>query len=196
MQKIQTMKTKTFSLLFFFILLLLTSLACTIFVGGPDYPAQTVPVSTDEVLSMQEQIEQAFLAGAESGIVTLQITENQLTSYTTQKMQDQANPPFTEPQVLLRNGQMQMYGKINRGMFAANMLITMNVTVDPDTSLPKIEIASADFGPIPAPEGLNAAISAVIDEAFTGSMGPVATGFRIESISIADGIMTLTGRIK
>jgi hypothetical protein len=91
---------------------------------------------------------------------------------------------------------MQMYGKINRGMLAANMLITMNVNVDPDTGLPKIEIASADFGPLPAPEGLNSAISAVIDEAFTGSLGPVAIGFRLESIAIADGTMTLTGRIK
>ncbi len=190
------MKNKKLSLTFFFTLLLLTSLACTIFAGGPDYPAQTVPASTEEVLSMQAQIEQAFLSGAESGIVTLQITESQLTSYMTQKMQEQPNPPFTDPQVLLRNGQMQMYGKINRGMFAANMLITMNVSIDPGTSLPKIEIASADFGPFPAPEGLNTAISAVIDEAFTGSLGPVALGFRLELITIADGIMTLTGRIK
>jgi hypothetical protein len=91
---------------------------------------------------------------------------------------------------------MQIYGKIDRGMFAANMLITMNVGIDETTNLPKIEITTADFGPFPAPEGLNAAISAVIDEAFTGSLGPVATGFRLESITIADGIMTLTGRIK
>jgi hypothetical protein len=111
-------------------------------------------------------------------------------------MQEQTNPPFTEPQILLRNGQMQMYGKIDRGMFAANMLITMNVSIDPNTNLPKIEIASADFGPFPAPEGLNTAISAMIDEAFTGSLGPVALGFRLETISIAEGIMTLTGRIK
>jgi hypothetical protein len=190
------MKTKKHSLTFFILLLLLTSLACTIFAGGPDYPAQTVPVSADEVLSMQTQIEQALLSGAESGIVTLQITESQLTSYIAQKMQGQPNPPFTEPQVLLRNGQMQLYGKINRGMFAANMLITMNVSIDPVTGMPKIEIASADFGPFPAPEGLNSAISAVIDEAFTGSLGPVALGFRLESIAIADGIMTLIGRIK
>jgi hypothetical protein len=81
-------------------------------------------------------------------------------------------------------------------MFAANMLITMNVSVDPATNLPKIEIAEADFGPFPVPEGLNAAISAMIDETFTGSLGPVAIGFRLESISIADGVMTLTGRIK
>jgi hypothetical protein len=190
------MKTRKLSLTFFFTLLLLTSPACTIFVGGPDYPEQTVSVSPDEALSMQTQIEQAFLSGAESGIVTLQITESQLTSYMTQKLQKQSNPPFTEPQVLLRNGQMQMYGKINRGMFAANVLITMNVNIDPTSGLPKIEIASADFGPFPAPEGLNTAISAVVDEAFTGSLGPVAIGFRLESITIADGIMTLTGRIK
>jgi hypothetical protein len=181
---------------FFFILLLLTSLACTIFVGGPDYPTQSVPVSADEVQSMQTQIEQAFLSGAESGIVTLQITESQLTSFMTQKLQEQSSPPFTEPQVLLRNGQMQMYGKVSRGIFAANVLITMNVSIDPVTGLPKIEITSADFGPFPAPEGLNTAISAVIDEAFTGSLGPVAIGFRLESITIADGIMPLTGRIK
>ncbi len=172
------MKIKTFSLTFFFIVLLLASMACTIFVGGPEYPTQTIPVSTEEVQSMQTQIDEALAAGAETGIVTLQITESQLTSYIALKMQEKDNPPFTEPQVLLRNGQMQIAGKLNRGMFAANMLITMNVSVDPVTNLPKIEIASADFGPFPAPEGLNAAISAVIDETFTGSLGPVAIGFR------------------
>ena len=190
------MKTKTFSAPLFLIVLMLTSLACTIFVGGPEYTASTVPVSTDEVQNMQTQVEQALLAGAETGIVTLQITESQLTSFIALKMQEQTNPPFTEPQVLLRNGQMQMYGKIDRGMFAANMLITMNVSIDASTGLPKIEIASADFGPVPAPEGLNAAISAIIAETFTGSLGPVAIGFRLESITIADGIMTMTGRIK
>ncbi len=180
----------------FFTTLLLTSLACSIFIGGPDYPEQTVTASPDEALSMQAQIEQALLSGAESGIVTLQITESQLTSYMVQKMQEQENPPFTEPLVLLRNGQMLLYGKINRGMFDAHMLITMNVSIDPTSGMPKIEIASADFGPIPAPEGANSAISAIIDEAFTGSMGPVAIGFRLETITIADGVMTLTGRIK
>ena len=190
------MKTKTSSLALFIITLVLASLACTIFVGGPDYPAQPVPFSADEVQNMRTQIEQAFLAGAETGIVTLQITESQLTSYITLKMQEQVNPPFTEPQILLRNGQMQMYGKVLRGMFAANILITMNVGIDATSGLPKIEIASADFGPFPAPAGVNTAISAIIEEAFTGSFGPVAIGFRLESVTIADGVMTMIGRIK
>ena len=76
------------------------------------------------------------------------------------------------------------------------MLITANVGIDEVTGMPKIEVSSVDLGPIPAPEGLNAAINAMIAEAFTGSLGPAATGFRLEAITIADGVMTMTGRIK
>lgn len=190
------MKIKTSSLKFLISTFLFVSLACNVFVGGPEYPAQTIPVSDEEVQNMQTQIEEAIQAGAETGVVTLQISENQLTSFIAQKLHGQTDPPFTEPQILLRNGQMQMYGKITQGMFSANILITMNVGIDETTGLPKIEIASADFGPFPAPEGMNAAISALISEAFTGSLGPVATGFRLERITISDGVMTMAGRIK
>jgi hypothetical protein len=182
--------------IFFLSTLLSASLACTIFVGGPDYPAQIISPSPDEVTNMQAQIEKAYTAGAETGIVTLQITESQLTSYLALKTQEQVNPPFTDPQILLRNGQMKLYGKIAQGVFVANMLITMNVGIDSTTSLPNITIATADFGPFNAPAGLNDAISKLITEAFTGSLGPVATGIRIESVSIADGVISLIGRIK
>lgn len=172
------------------------TLACSIFVGGPDYPAQTIPSSPADAQAFHDMIQQAMLTGAETGVITLQITESQLTGFMAEKLSQQANPPFTDPQIQLRDGQMKMYGKIQRGWFTANMLITMNVTIDETTGQPKIQIASADFGPFPAPEGLNSAISAIIDEAFTGSFGPVASGFRLQAITIADGIMTVTGRIK
>ena len=189
------MNTK-FSIYLSFAALAVSSLACSIFVGGPDYPAQPVQSSPDEAQTLKNMIEQAMIDGAETGVITLQVTESQLTGYIADKLAQQANPPFTDPQVTLRDGQMNIYGKIARGWFTANMLITMNVTIDDVTGQPKIQIVTADFGPVPAPEGLNTAISAVIDEAFTGSFGPVAVGFRLQTISIADGIMTLTGRIK
>lgn len=187
---------KKLSTILFITSLLLASLACSMSVGGPDYPEQGVPVSPDEALNMQNIIEQALLSGAETGVITVQLTESQLTSFMAERLARQTNPPFTDPQVLLRNGQMLMYGKMTQGWFTANILITMNVTIDPNTGGPKIEIASADFGPFPAPEGINNAMSAIIEEAFTGSLGPVAVGFRLETITIADGVMTLTGRIK
>lgn len=175
--------------------LALASLACTIFIGGPAYPANPIPYSPEAVESLRTHMEQAMITGAETGTVTLQINESQITSYLALKLQEQANPPFTEPQVLLRNGQMHLFGKIKRGIFTANMAIVINAGID-ENGLPKMEIASADFGPFPVPAGLNSAISAVISEAYSGSLGPVATGLRIETITIADGVMTLSGRIK
>ena len=189
------MKTKKY-LYLFIVSLVVSSLACSINIGGPEYPAQTVPASPTDAQALRDMIQQAMITGAETGVITLSITESQLTGFMAEKLSQQINPPFTDPQILLRNGQMQMYGKVTRGWFTANMLITMNVTIDETTGQPKIQIASADFGPFPAPEGINNAISAIIDEAFTGSFGPVAVGFRLQTITIADGIMTLTGRIK
>ena len=189
------MKTKKY-LYLFIVSLVVSSLACSINVGGPEYPAQTVPASPTDAQALRDMIQQAMITGAETGVITLSITENQLTGFMAEKLAQQTNPPFTDPQILLRNGQMQMYGKVTQGWFTANMLITMNVTIDEITGQPKMQIVSADFGPVPAPEGINNAVSAIIDEAFTGSFGPVAVGFRLETITIADNIMTLTGRIK
>ena len=109
--------------------------------------------------------------------------------------QSDKKPLITDPQVYLRDGQMQIYGKTQQGMFAANIGIIVQVSVDAEGK-PQIDITSADFGPFPAPEGLKNAITAMVEEAYTGSLGPVATGLRIETISIANGIMTITGRIR
>jgi len=182
-------------ILLVFTVLALATLACTMFVGGPDYPEGAIPVSAQAVESLRNQIESAVVAGAESGVVTLQITEEQLTSYLAFKLAAREDPVLQNPQVYLRDGQMQVYGKVQRGYFVANVLIVLDVHVD-GLGQPAIEIASADFGPLPAPEALKESLTAILTEAYTGSLGPIATGFRLENINIANGLMTVTGRIK
>ncbi len=189
-------------ILLFLITLILTSLACTVFVGGPDYSDRTpIPVSNDAAESLKEEIKRAFEAGATTGEVTINITEAQITSVLALRLQSDQNlqqdkkPLITDPQVYLHDGQMQIFGKTQQGMFAANIGIIVSVGVD-ENGKPKIEIVSADFGPFPAPEGINNAISTMIEEAYTGSVGPVATGLRIQTISIVNGVMTITGRIR
>jgi hypothetical protein len=186
----------------FCLTLIFTSLACTIFVGGPDYSSlPTVPVSTEITQSIQDEVARGFAEGMTTGTVTLNFTEAQLTSYIASRLQTDPNmqqdnkPLITDPQVYLRDGQMQIYGKTQQGLLTANIGIIISVGVDADGK-PAIEIVSADFGPLPAPEGLRDTISAMVREAYTGSLGPVATGLRIETITIADGIMTISGRIR
>ncbi|MCC6500385.1 MAG: hypothetical protein IT313_08990 [Anaerolineales bacterium] len=182
--------------------LILASLACTVFVGGPDYSnLDPIPVSTEAAQSLTDGIQKSFEDGLLTGVVTLNITEPQITSYLALRMETDPNlqqddkPLIADPQVYLRDGQMKIYGKTQQGMFAANIGIIINVSAD-ENGKPKIEIESADFGPFPAPQGINDAITAMVEEAYTGSLGPVATGLRIETVNIANGIMTITGRIR
>lgn len=194
------MKTKI--LLFPITLILITSIACVVFVGGPDYSnLEPIPISTEAAQSLKDGIKKSFEDGLQTGIVTITITEPQITSYLALRMQTDPNlqqdskPLITDPQVYLRDGQMKIYGKTQQGVFAANIGIVVNVGVD-ELGKPKVEIVSADFGPFPAPAGINDAITAMIEEAYTGSFGPVLTGLRIESITIANGTMIVSGRIR
>ena len=196
------MRLKKYALPIFLFTLMLTSLACTIFVGGPDYSTlPQIPASTEAAQSMQDEVKRAFEEGMTTGTITLNFTEPQITSFLAARLRSDPNlqqdskPLIADPQVYLRDGQMQIYGKTQQGMFTANIGIIVNVGVD-ENGQPKIDIASADFGPLPAPKGLTNAIAAMVREAYTGSLGPVATGLRIESITIADGIMTISGRVR
>jgi len=150
---------------------------------------------------MQDEVKRAFEQGAQTGTITLNFTEEQITTYVAARLQNDTSlqqnnqPLITDPQVYLRDGQMQIYGKTKQGMFTANIGIIVNVGVD-ENGQPKIDIASADFGPLPAPKGLTAAVAAMVREAYTGSLGPVATGLRIDTITIANGIMTISGHIR
>ena len=187
----------------FLTILVLTSLACTIFVGGPDYSSlPPIPVSAEAAASIQEEVRRAVEAAAQTGVITVNLTEPQITSYLAARLQTDPSlqqsdkkPLITDPQVYLRDGQMQIYGKTQQGMFTANIGIIVNMGIDVNGQ-PQIDVVSADFGPFPAPEGLKDAITAMVREAYTGSLGPVATGLRIEAISIANGVMTVTGRIR
>jgi hypothetical protein len=182
-------------LVFTALALTLATLACMINIGGPTYPTPSIPVSTEAVESLNQAIQTAVAAGAESGKVTLGITETQLTSYLAFKLQTQSSPFITDPQVYLRDGQIQIYGTASQGYFQASVNFILTAGVDEQGQL-KIELTSADFGPLPIPDGLKETATAIIKEAYTGSLGPIATGFRLESITIADGAMVIVGRIK
>ena len=187
----------------FLTILVLTSLACTVFVGGPDYSSlPPIPVSAEAAASIQDEIRRAAEAAAQTGVITVNLTEPQITSYLAARLQTDPSlqqsdkkPLITDPQVYLRDNQMQIYGKTQQGIFTANIGIIVSMGVDPNGQ-PQIDVVSADFGPFPAPKGLKDAITAMVREAYTGSLGPVATGLRIEAISTANGVMTVTGRIR
>ena len=189
------MNKNKLSILLSLLAVALIQLACTVFVGGPAYPANQIAVSTEAVDSLKQQLQAAQTSAAQNGTLTLTINETQITSLLANYLDSQTDPLIQNPQVTLRNGEIQVYGKVSKGNFEANVRIVLKASVDAEGNQ-AITVSSTDFGPLPAPTGLNDTISALIDQAFTGSFGPAATGLRLESINIADGSMTITGRVK
>ncbi|MEW5939675.1 MAG: hypothetical protein AB1750_08445, partial [Chloroflexota bacterium] len=129
--------------LFLLALAIVLTLACTIFTGGPDFPTPPIPVSTEAAQSLKDQIQLAVTAGADSGLITLFITETQLTSYLANKLSADEDAMFTDPQVYLRDGQMRIYGKSKQGIFSSNVGIVLEVGAD-DQGDPKLKLVSAD----------------------------------------------------
>jgi uncharacterized protein YpmS len=189
------MKYRTGSILVALVILLAIVLACTINVGGPDYPNPVIPISTEAVAQLDSNIQTAVAIGAETGTISLVFTEPELSSYLYYHFLEQSSPLITNPQVYLREGQMRIHGTAVQGNFEAYVYIVLTAMVDEQGQI-QIEVTTADFGPLPVPDQLKDALTAILKEAYTGALGPAATGFRLETVLISDGTMTLTGRTK
>ncbi len=189
------MKSRKFIILLLLSVTIVSMLACTIFIGGPKYPDRTIPVSSESVSELQTAIAQAWEGGAISNQISFSITEQQITSYLAEKIQQQPKPFITNPQVFLQDNEIQLYGTAKQGNFQATAAVIMTASVDELGEL-NLEMKSADFGPLPVPSGLLEALTAMVEEAYTGAVGPMATGIRLVNVVVADGIMTITGQLK
>ena len=97
--------------------------------------------------------------------------------------------------VVDQNVQMQIFGIFDQGPFLANALLIVMPSIDAEGQI-SFELTQADIGPLPIPGALKDTISAILTEAFTGTIGSLATGIRITSIAIADGEMAIVGELR
>ncbi len=169
------------------------NVACQISVGGPELPKNNIPNSTQAAGNVEDIWKSAFLDNSNNGQVALSLTEQQLTSCLAAHLTADQKSLFINPQIVLQNGQIIIYGQIKKSYFIANVRIIMQAEVE-NNEQSKLTIVSADFGPLPAPAGLMDSLSSIFNEAFTGSLGPYATGLKIESINISKGKITITGK--
>ncbi len=175
--------------------LILSSVACQVNLGGPERPGAPIQASSQDANSLQQQWTSALALAGEQGDVSLKIDETQLTSFVALRFQQRPDLGIKNPQVFLGQGEIQLFATLDRGILRATLLIAIAPRIDPEGNL-TFEVTSADFGPVPLPDGLKNSISSAITEAFAGSLGPLATGIDIKTVEISDGQMTLAGRFR
>ncbi|NPV76898.1 MAG: hypothetical protein HPY59_11055 [Anaerolineae bacterium] len=170
---------------------ILVSISCQISAGGPT-PARTVSVSTQAVSELEEALGQVLDNPDPSGAITITLTEAQLTFLLEQQLSQLPEPLLQNPQILLQNERAEIFGVVQMNSITANTRLVLQVGVDQNGKL-TATLISIDIGPLPAPQSLVEKISEVIDSTMQGSVSAMTSGLKIESVAIADGLMTITG---
>lgn len=172
-----------------------STLACTLNVGGPKLPAEPIPTSEAAAQEILDAWASAAGTANSSGEVRLIITESQLTSLVASRLAENPEAALKDPQVYLRQGQIQIYGTVQQGPLQGSVLLSISPYVQSDGTL-GFNLTSADLGPLPAPEAVKESLSALITEAFAGPVGTLATGLRVTTIAIEDGELALVGELR
>lgn len=172
--------------------MVLAGMACTINLGGPEPPGPPIPVSTAEAGQLMDSWSSLDVLAGE---ITLLFSEQQVTSYLAARLAAEEDPVLRDPQVFLREGELHIYGTADQGPFVARVLLAIAPRLDQAGAL-SFDVISADFGPLPAPDALRNSLSSFLTEAFTGTLGPLATGLRISSVSIADGQIAIVASVR
>jgi hypothetical protein len=173
----------------------LAILACQIEVGGPEPPGAPIPTLEGGQELLSSTWDQALETALTTGQVIVIINETQLTTFLSSELAEREDPALQSPQVYLQQDTIQIYGIVDQGPFLANALLVIQPRIESDGQL-SFELTQADVGPLPLPDALKNTISAILTEAFTGTIGSLATGVRITSIAISDGEMAIVGELR
>lgn len=175
--------------------LLLVTLACQINLGGPVPPAEATPVNIAGPADLEDAWKGAVARAAVTGEIMVILDERQLTAFLRERLSERDKPLLLNPEIYLRDNAIHIYGLADRGLFKANAYVSVKPIVDEDGEI-AFELMAADFGPVPAPEVLKNTVSAILTEAFSGTVGPLATGIRITTLAISDGQMAIVGTLR
>ncbi len=167
---------------------LLATLACNFSTGGPTPPPQE-PTSVDA-----PTVEPIIIETSELGqvLITTTFTQEQLTDYLVQQVESSPDVPLSDPTILLNNGQGELYGKVQQGPITANLRIVFTLFVDANNRL-GANILSANVGSVPLPSTITNQLTSLINQNLGSALDSDGSGVKVESVTIGDGSMTITG---
>ena len=183
------------SILFIFIL---AALACNAGSNSPALPTGLPVIPTlDPNLSdkFEDEWQKSLAEAITTGNFTVTITEGQLTEFINRKNAENANSSLSDIQVFLRDGQIQLLSTAENDSGSTSLQITATLGVSPEGVL-QFNVVSAKLGPFSVPEQMLDSISQSINDALSGKGTTGSEKLQIETIVIADGFMTISGKLK
>lgn len=185
---------QTYRLLLIISVFVVVSLACNLGTSlSKSRP--TIPVTTESAQSLEETAQAAMDAAAKQGEVNLVIDEAQVTSMLAFELQKSGQQFISDPQVYLRDGQMQIYGDVKSETITAQGMLIIEPQVDAAGRV-NFDVVSAKVGPFPVPGDMVTEIETNLNRVITQQLEELAPNSYIDSLVIADGLMTIKGNTR
>jgi uncharacterized protein YpmS len=187
--------TRKLMIILAMVAIVLTSLACKLaqqVAGSTLVPKTTpLPVTTQAAGQLVTQVAGAAATMSAGGSMTLELTEQQLTSAAQLALKQQSDMPVQDLQILLRNGQLKVTGTEGESGFNMPIEIVLEITADANGRI-HTKVVSADVGFFSLPQSMVDQMGAQVESMLLSQFNTTADALFVESIVIADGKMTIT----
>jgi hypothetical protein len=177
--------------------LLLASLSCNLTNlarFGSTQPSE-VPVSSQSVDELVNNLEDAMATASAGGTVTMVLTEEQLTSLAALEMRNSGSTEIENLQIRLRDGLVKITGQVNESGLSLRAAIDVKINID-EQGKPYSQVVSARVGPFPVPEDMLDQMTSQLDKYLLDQISTGGKQLVVEQITIADGKMTVVGTLK
>lgn len=171
--------------------LIAASLACNL-PQRTSTEATPIPISPASAQELEQNIQKASEEFLETGRLELTITELQLTSLVAEKISSQAEASFTNPQIKLQDGQIQVSGDLPQNGILLPVKANLSVAANEQGNL-DYDFLSASLGPLSLPENIVNQISDYVRGIIDQNITTVTGNLFIEEVTIADGVMIIKG---
>lgn len=175
------------------VLILMITLACSLpTVSAPTRPPTSAPLSTEELKQFEETLNDTLNNPDLSGEVSIQITEQQINALVVNSSEPMADFTITEPQIHLTDGKVEFYARITQGTLTAQTQVVLVPVVSGDGQ-PRLQIESIKLGPLPVPDTLVKQVEDRVNDLFYQSLLSSDSRLKVKSVTITEGLMTVTG---
>jgi outer membrane protein TolC len=172
--------------------LALAMLACR-YPGLPGNLAQTeVPETKFATVAPDQPLLGVTPSGASTTYV---LNEAQLNSVIQKALAAQPDLPVQNLQISLQEGAGTITGTAQQNGFELPLSVTLGASVDGQGGV-IFQVESASVGFLPLPQSMLDQLSNQINQAMRSEIARATGNVFVESISIADGLLTVTGRTR
>jgi uncharacterized protein YpmS len=179
-------------ILFIIFVFALSSLACRLGLNPPAEQENQEPVATAMVQESSPVENQTDNSGEPA---PLEVHEAELTELIDNELRKRIGDQFSNLQVYLRDGQIQISADMDSQGISAPVRVVMEVSVDP-IGRPQLSIISSSIGPFPVPGDLIDEVERLVNQAFREKIQSLAPNMHIDQIVIDRGMMMIYGHSK